>query len=82
MEQKSVQLKVAHSSLLAEARIPHRAAARAHFLVINKVAGQFYLSFDTRYNPNTFFLNWKQRTAGKAVDEDALQYIKMFVARV
>ena len=31
------------------------------------------------YNPNT--LNWKQRTAGKAV-EDALQYIKMYVARV
>ena len=33
------------------------------------------------YNPNTFFLNWKQRTAGKAV-EDALQYIKMYVAGV
>ena len=33
------------------------------------------------YNPNTCFLNWKQRTAGKAV-EDALQYIKMYVAEV
>ena len=33
---------------LAEVRIPRRAAARAHFLVINKGAGQFYLSFDTR----------------------------------
>ena len=37
-----------HSSPLAEVRIPRRAAARAHFLVINKGAGQFYLSFDTR----------------------------------
>ena len=33
------------------------------------------------YNPNTFFVNWKQRTAGKAV-EDALQYIIMYVAGV
>ena len=33
---------------LAEVRIPRRAAVRAHFLVINKGAGQFYLSFDTR----------------------------------
>ena len=31
------------------------------------------------YNPNTFFLNWKQREAGKAV-EDALQYINMYLA--
>ena len=37
-----------HSSPLAEVRIPRRAAARAHFLVINKGTGQFYLSFDTR----------------------------------
>ena len=37
-----------HSSPLAEARIPRRAAARAHFLVVDKSAGQFYLSFDTR----------------------------------
>ena len=37
-----------HSSPLAEVRIPRRVAARAHFLVINKGAGQFYLSFDTR----------------------------------
>ena len=37
-----------HSSPLAEVRIPRRAAARAHFLVINKGARQFYLSFDTR----------------------------------
>ena len=37
-----------HSSPLAEERIPRRTAARAHFLVINKGAGQFYLSFDTR----------------------------------
>ena len=68
---------------LAEVRIPRRAAARAHFLVINKGARQFYLSFRYKvaYNPNAFFLNWKQRTAGKAV-EDALQYIKMYVAGV
>ena len=33
------------------------------------------------YNPNTFFLNWKQLKAGKAV-EDALQYIRMYVAGV
>ena len=33
------------------------------------------------YNPNTYFLNWKQRIARKAV-EDALQYIKMYVAGV
>ena len=31
-----------------EVRIPRRAATSAHFLVINKGAGQFYLSFDTR----------------------------------
>ena len=37
-----------HSSPLAEVRIPRRAAASAHFLVINKGAGQFYLSFNTR----------------------------------
>ena len=37
-----------HSSPLAEVRIPYRAAARAHFLVINKGSEQFYLSFDTR----------------------------------
>ena len=34
-----------HSSLLAEVQIPCRAAAHAHFLVVNKGAGQFYLSF-------------------------------------
>ena len=39
------------------------------------------LRYKVAYNPNTFFLNWKQRTAGKAV-EDALQYIKMSVAGV
>ena len=33
------------------------------------------------YNPDTFFLNWKQSKAGKAV-EDALQYIKKYVAGV
>ena len=33
------------------------------------------------YNPNTFFPNWKQRTAGKAVDY-ALQYIKIYIAGV
>ena len=37
-----------HSSPLVEVRIPRRAAARAHFLVVNKGTGQFYLSFDTR----------------------------------
>ena len=39
---------VRHSSPLAEVRIPPRAAARTHFLVINKGAGQFYLCFSTR----------------------------------
>ena len=39
------------------------------------------LRYKVAYNPNTFFLNWKQRTAGKAV-EDALQYIKMCAAGV
>ena len=42
---------------------------------------QSELRYKVAYNPNTFFLNWKQRTAGKAVD-DALQYIKMHVAGV
>ena len=37
-----------HSSPVAEVRILRRAAAGAHFLVINKGARQFYLSFDTR----------------------------------
>ena len=35
-------------SPLGEVRIPRRNAARAHFVVINKGAGQFYLSSDTR----------------------------------
>ena len=35
-------------SCMAEVRIPSRAAARAHFVVINKGAGQFHLSFDAR----------------------------------
>ena len=39
------------------------------------------LRYKVAYNPSTFFLNWKQRTAGKAV-KDALQYIKMYVAKV
>ena len=39
------------------------------------------LRYKVAYNPNTFFLNWKQRSAEKAV-EDALQYNKMYVAGV
>ena len=39
------------------------------------------LRYNIAYNPNTFFLNWEQRTAGKAV-EHALQYIKMYVVGV
>ena len=39
------------------------------------------LRYKVAYNPSTFFLNWKQRTAGNAV-KDALQYIKMYVAKV
>ena len=39
------------------------------------------LRYKVAYNPTTFSLNWKQRTAGKAV-EDALQYIKIYVAGV
>ena len=34
-----------HSSPLAEMRIPCRAAAHAHFLVVNKDGGHFYLNF-------------------------------------
>ena len=37
------------------------------------------LRYKVVYNPNTFFLNWKQRTAKKAV-EDALQYMKIYEA--
>ena len=37
-----------HLSPLVEVRIPRRTAARAHFVVINKGAGQFYLSSDAR----------------------------------
>ena len=36
-----------HSFPLTEVPIPRRDAARAHFLIINKGAGQFYQSFDT-----------------------------------
>ena len=39
------------------------------------------LGYKVAYNPNTFVLNWKQRSAEKAV-EDALQYNKMYVAGV
>ena len=39
------------------------------------------LRYKVAHNPNTFFLNWKQRSAEKAV-EDALQYNKMYVAGV
>ena len=39
------------------------------------------LRYKVAYNPNTFFLNWKQRSAEKAV-EDALQFNKMCVAGV
>ena len=39
------------------------------------------LRYKVAYNPNTFFLNWKQRTAVKVV-EIALQYIKMYAAGV
>ena len=41
----------------------------------------YELRYKVAYNPNAFFLNWKQRTAGKAV-EDALQYLKMYEAGV
>ena len=34
--------------VVGEVRIPRRTAARAHFVVINKGAGQFSLSSDTR----------------------------------
>ena len=39
------------------------------------------LRYKVAYNPNTFFLNWKQRSAEKAV-EDALKHNKMYVAAV
>ena len=35
------------SSPLGEVRILRRTSTRAHFVVTNKGAGQFYLSFDT-----------------------------------
>ena len=65
---------------LSEVRIPRRAAARAHFLVINKGARQFYLIQSSLQN-QCLSLNWRQRTAVKAV-EDVLQYIKMYVAEM
>ena len=56
-----------------------------HFLVILKQkvldSSISELQCKVAYNPNTFSLNWKQRTAEKAVD-DALQYIKMYVEGV
>ena len=58
-----------HSSPLAEVRIPCRAAARAHFLVINKGA-----SLQSQY----LFPELETTYSRKAV-EDALQYIKMYV---
>ena len=39
------------------------------------------LCYEVVYNLNNFFLNLKQRTAVKAI-EDALRYIKMYVAGV
>ena len=39
------------------------------------------LRYKVAYNPNTFFLNWKQRSAEKAV-EDALKHNKMYVTAV
>ena len=68
---------------LAEVRIPRRAARSCSFSG-HKQRCWTVLSeprYKVAYNPNTFFPNWKQRTAGKAV-EDALQYIKMYVAGV
>ena len=59
------------------------ATALAHFLVINKGARQFCLNSAARWctMQNTFFLNLKQRTVVKAV-EDVLRYIKMYVVGV
>ena len=39
------------------------------------------LRYKVAYKPNTFFLNWKQSKAGKAI-ENALQYMKKYVAGV
>ena len=49
-------------------------------VIINKGAQQFYLIKSSLQN-QCLLLNWKQRTAVKAV-EDALKYIKMYVAGV
>ena len=49
-------------------------------VIINKGARQFYLIQSSLQNQSCF-LNWRQRTAVKAV-EDAFQYIKMYVAGV
>ena len=68
-----------HSSSLAEVRIPRRVAARAHKKRCWTVLSE--LRYKVAYNPNTFFLNWRERRAEKAVG-DALQYIKMYVAGV
>ena len=62
-------------SPLGEVRIPCRTAARAHNFCSHKqwcltVLCELWLK--VVFNSNTFFLNWKQWTAVKAV-EDALQ---------
>ena len=69
---------------LAEVRSPRRPAARAHLISSHKQRCWTVLSelqYKVAYNPNNFSLNWKQSAAGRAV-EDALQYIKMYVAAV
>ena len=47
-----------HSSPLAEVRIPRRAAASVHFVVINKGVGQSYLCFDTRQLTIPILFSW------------------------
>ena len=50
-------------------------------LISAKMLERSELWYKVACNLNTFFSNWKQLTAVKAV-EDALQYIKMYVAGV
>ena len=59
-------------------------ATRAYFVVINKGARQVYLSSSTQWvtKPIMTFFELEATNSGKQAIEDALQYIKMYVAGV
>ena len=57
---------------LGEVRIPRRTAARAHFLVINKGAGEFYLSSDTSSVQSQYFFPELEATnSSKSQSQDS-----------